>query len=329
MIPILGAVKNFSEETLILIRQLGSDYVHFNRPPIPGDDIWSEEGCLWLRDYCAKFGLKIAGIENLPVEWFGKIMLGQPGRDELIEKYIQILKNLGKAGIGYLGHGFAPNFVWRTSVGDPGRGGALSMSYHKGEEANGNALVYNDILGDARPTVEEYWDNYAYFLQAVLPYAESSGVHLMVHPSDPPLREVNGVKRIFVSIEDFLKGFELSNNSEYWGVNLCLGCFSQLGGQEEVLRAIRIFGEKKRIFNVHFRDVQGCGEDFRECFLDEGNCDPALVLKALRDVGYQGFIMDDHSPKLINDNKWGALGRANSFGYLKGMLQMLELLERK
>ncbi len=41
---------------------------------------------------------------------------------------------------------------------------------------------------------------------------------------------------------------------------------------------IEFFGPKGRIFYVHFRDVQGTVPNFQECFIGEGNYDPAEVM---------------------------------------------------
>lgn len=321
---IFGQLKSFNEDALIMAKQLGSTGIHFNRPPIMGDDTWSYEGIKWLRDYCAGFGLELTGIENIPVARFGKIIVGAPGRDEQIEKYIKIIESFGLLGIPLLGHGFAPNFVWRTNLREPARGGALSMSYDKGlVKARGNALTYQNIIEGDPPSREKLWENYAYFIKAVLPAAERYHVKLAVHPSDPPLLEVDGVDRIFISIDDFKKGMEISN-SAMWGLNMCLGCFSQMGSEETVLQAIRYFGPRGKIFQVHFRDVQGTGEHFKECFLGEGNFDPAKVLHELCRSGFDGCIIDDHVPTIVNDSRWAHTARANQTGYLQGMIKMLE-----
>ena len=100
-----------------------------------------------------------------------------------------------------------------------------------------------------------------------------------------------------------------------------------MGGEQQVIDAIRYFGERKEIAFVHLRDVQGTGECFKECFLGEGNYNPAKVLWELKKVGYNGFIMDDHVPYIINATRWGHTARANANGYIQGMLKMMEFVE--
>ena len=47
---------------------------------------------------------------------------------------------------------------------------------------------------------------------------------------------------------------------------------------------IRGFGERGKIFNVHFRNIKGRKLDFMEAFPDEGDMDMARSLAAYRDV---------------------------------------------
>ena len=319
---IFGALKEFNDDAMLMARQMGAEGIHFNTPPIPGEKTWDLEGLLWLKGYAARFDLRLEAIENVPIRFYDKVLLGLPGRDEQIENYCNIIRCMGQAGIPILGHHFCPNWAWRTTLRAPGRGGAGVAAYDKAQEKNGNAYIYPYITDAEFPSREQLWENYLYFLRGVLPEAERAGVRLMAHPSDPPLEIVDGKVRILISMEDF-KRAEAAADSPSWAVNLCLGCFSQLGGEAQVLEAIRYFGQRKRIGLVHFRDVQGCGEKFQECFLGEGNYNPARVLLALKEAGYDGCIMDDHVPYTVNATRWGHLGRAHETGYIQGMLRML------
>ena len=81
----------------------------------------------------------------------------------------------------------------------------------------------------------------------------------------------------------------------------------------------------RKIHMVHFRDVQGSLEHFKECFLGDGRYDPAKIMIALHRGGYNGLVLDDHVPFINNDTRWGHTARANAFGYLRGMQKMMEL----
>lgn len=175
-------------------------------------------------------------------------------------------------------------------------------------------------------TADRLWQNYQYFLKVVLPVAEFVGVRLALHPDDPPVPEVGGLPRIFGRVDAFKRAAELAGNSPAWGLELCLGCCSEMGGESTVLEMIRHFGPRGQIVYVHFRDVQGVAEHFQECFLGEGNYDPAKVLYELVQAGFDGFILDDHVPRLVGDTPWGHRARAHAIGYLQGMLRMLDYL---
>ena len=328
MRAIFGALKEFNDDAMLMAKQLGTDGIHFNTPPIPGEKTWEADALQYLIDYSQKFGLKVEMIENVPIRFYDKVLLGLPGRDEQIDNYINIIRNMGKVGIPLFGHHFCPNWAWRTTLSEKGRGGANVAAYDKSREANGNAYIYPYITDGEFPTHEQLWDNYTYFIKAIVPEAEKAGVRVLIHPSDPPLPFVDGKARIFTSLDDFKKGEQIAD-SPAWGVNLCLGCFSQIGGEEHVLETIRYLGEKKLIGFVHLRDVQGTGECFKECFLGEGNYNPAKVLWALKDAGYDGCIMDDHVPYIVNHTRWGHTARANANGYIQGMLKMMDYAEER
>lgn len=331
---ILGAIKEFNDDALIMARQLGSEGFHFNTPPIATNDekFWSVTALKWLKEYTEKFELKLEMIENVPIRFFDKILLGLPGRDEQIENYIKTLRNMGAVGIPILGHHFCPTWAWRTTIREPYRLGAFVSAYdHSLHDELPNAYTQSkDHMvrqnPDLKPpTQEDLWNNFTYFAKAVLPEAEKAGVKLITHPSDPPIKCVAGVERIFISPDDFRKAEELTD-SDAWGINFCMGTFSQLGGEECVLEMINEFVPKNKIHMVHFRDVRGTIEKFSECFIGEGRYNPATVMKALKDNGYNGLMLDDHVPFITGDTRWGHTARAYTFGYLRGLDRMLNTL---
>ena len=333
---IMGAIKEFNDDALMLAKQLGSSGFHFNTPPIASNDenYWTVRALKWLKEYTEKFGLTLDMIENVPIRFLDKIIMGLPGRDEQIENYIKILHNMGEVGIPVLGHHFCPTWAWRTTISKPYRCGATVSAYDKSiEDKVPNAYAvskYHMINMDSRdnpPTSSELWDNFTYFIKAVIPEAEKAGVKLITHPSDPPLPIVAGVERIFISKEDFLKAEKIANNS-VWGINFCMGTFSQLGGEEYVLDMIREFAPRKRIHMVHFRDVQGTVENFSECYLGEGRYNPSKVMRELSKYDYDGLVLDDHVPYLTNDTRWGHTSRAYEFGYICGMASMMKYDDR-
>jgi mannonate dehydratase len=181
---------------------------------------------------------------------------------------------------------------------------------------------------------EIMWENYRIFLETVLPVAEDVGVRLSLHPDDPPIDlALGGIARILSSPEGLERAYELSGASPSWGLTACFGTISEMDGERSVNRVIDFFGPKGKLFYIHFRDVRGTVPSFSETFLGDGNYDPAAVLRRLRDVGFDGFLIDDHVPAMIGDpDTWSdtssaaycSRGRAHAIGYMQGLLNALE-----
>src|SRR6266545_1972244 len=157
-----------------------------------------------------------------------------------------------------------------------------------------------------------------YIMERVLPVAEASGVTLALHPDDPPVPMLGGIARLFGSFEGFRRAVETFDSPRH-GLDFCMGCWSEMG--PGAIDAIRYFGARGKIVYVHFRDVQGHVPVFQECFLGEGNVDVVAAMRALKQVGFSGFIIDDHVPQLIDDTGWSHRGRAHATGYIMGLVE--------
>jgi mannonate dehydratase len=97
-------------------------------------------------------------------------------------------------------------------------------------------------------------------------------------------------------------------------------------GGEGVLDAIRYFGTRGRLFYIHLRDVVGKADNFTEVFLGDGNVNPVETVKTLKEVGFNGFLIDDHVPHMVEDTGWGHRGRAWSTGYIKALIDAVNTL---
>ena len=42
--------------------------------------------------------------------------------------------------------------------------------------------------------------------------------------------------------------------------------------------------------------------------------------------GFNGFIIDDHVPRMVDDTDWGHRGRAHATGYLQAMVEAVTRL---
>ena len=61
---------------------------------------------------------------------------------------------------------------------------------------------------------------------------------------------------------------------------------------------IRYFGAEK-IWKIHFRNVSSPLPRFVETFMDNGYYDMYKIMKALRDVNFDGIVILDHSPNMV------------------------------
>jgi len=326
-----GAIREVTDETLQFAAQIGVTDIILPGMNFPGEGYFEYPHLIQMRTRLESYGLKLYAIENIPWPWYYKIMLGLPGRDEQIENWGKTLENMGAAGIPVLGYNFMPLGVWRTSRHTPGRGGAPVTSFDM-ELAKGAPLMAGPFfpgidfslipeshwrpIGD-----EEMWDNFTYFIKAVVPMAEEAGVKIGVHPDDPPISPLGGVARIMRSPEAFKRVIE-TVPSDYNGLEFCQGCFSEMG--TDVIESIKYFAGNKKIWYVHFRDVQGVADNFDECFIDEGQTDMFEAMKAFHDVGFDGVLIVDHTPHMVDDTDWGHRGRAYAMGYMKGLKQVIE-----
>ncbi len=338
----VGQFNELTDEKLRFAAQIGVGGIQMNSPKLPGETRWEDADVKELADRVRAAGLVFEAIENVPVHFYHKAMLGQEGRDEQIENYCATIRAVGRAGIPVLGYHFMPNSVWRTERSAPGRGGAGNTKFDMAavEQAKTlddlrkflpTSLGHQAAMPLAQPgevliTEEEMWSNYTYFMDAVLPVAVEAGVRLALHPDDPPVPMLGGVARLFYKPENFKRAFEIAKGNPAWSLDLCLGCCSEMpGGRDAVHEMIEFFGPKGRIAYIHFRDVQGTVPNFIECFLGEGNFNPAEVMQHLARTGFDGFILDDHVPQMDGDTPWNHRGRAHAVGYLQGLLNMVNL----
>jgi mannonate dehydratase len=312
---------------LTFAKQIGVNSVQMNTPLLPDDKgYWEVEDLRRLTERCDNYGLRLEALENVPRHFYVKAMLGVPGRDEQIENYQKTIRNMGQAGIPLLGYHWMPNGVWRTPNA-AGRGGvrvtAFDMALVGAAPLVAGVKDVEDVEGQSLDH-DQMWANYAYFMKAVLPVAEQAGVKLALHPDDPPVPELGGIARLFYNAEGFKKAMEAVAPSPNHGLDFCMGCFSEMG--PGVIEAIRYFGQRGKIFYFHLRDVQGHVPAFQECFLGEGNVDVIDALRTLKEVGFSGFIIDDHVPHLIDDSDWNHRGHAHATGYILALVEAVQKL---
>ena len=263
-----------------------------------------------VRDRFAEAGFELYALEGDEFD-MSRIKLGLPGRDEDLEKYRQMLRNMGKLGLKLLCYNFMAGVGWFRSRADlPERGGALTSGFDLAE-------IDNDV--PLRITEEQLWENYAYFLRNVLPAAEEAGVRMGLHPDDPPVSPLFGYSRILTSAAAFRKAMALSSSPSH-GITFCQASFRAMG--ENVFELIPEFGE--RIFFLHFRDITGTRTKFRETFHDNGPTDMAELLKTAKEFAPGCLIRPDHTPRMAGETGgstgYTILGNLFATGYIRGIM---------
>lgn len=242
-----------------------------------------------------------------------EITLGLPERDASIALMQHFVENLGRAGIKHT------TYAWHT-------GGAYET--HRTETRGCPTRRFELDAALAMPNKydrtyadDDMWETYQYFLDQILPVAEAADVRLQLHPNDPPVTH-QGVARIFRSTDNYRRGMAISNDTPYNGILFCVGSWAEMFGPddegEDIVAAIREFGRKGLIHQVHFRNISSNMPNFNETFPDDGYVDMIAIFEALADVGFDGMVVPDHVPNTPD----GLSGEAFIFGYIRALIQM-------
>jgi mannonate dehydratase len=307
-----------SEEDLAFLSQMGVEYaVLWTNGEKASYDYYASRKQLF-----GAHGIGVYGFGSSSVHNQDAIVLGLPNRDAKIEEYKTHLRNLGKAGIPYTTYAHMANGIWSTER-EFTRGGAPARAFDLSRAQTGHwaGTEYNMPLTHERVyTRDEIWENYEYFIKQVAPVAEEAGVRIGIHPDDPPVAELGGIPRcIFSSYEGYQRALDIANSPNV-GVCLCVGCWLEGGDLmgKGVVDTIHAFGEQKKLFKVHFRNVNQPLPYFVETFIDDGYMDMYKVLKAMRDVDFDGVFIADHIPTMAGDHR---ISTAYTIGYMKALLE--------
>jgi len=298
-----------------LVTQAGATHavVFFPRTPPEGGAPWDRVPLQGMKQRLERAGLEFAVIESSPP--MHNTRLGLPGRDEEIELFCTMLRNMGEVGIPVVCYNFMAVFGWqRTHMDIPARGGALVTCYDHAVNRDAPLTEYGVV------PEERLWENFEYFLKRVVPVAEKAKVKLALHPDDPPLSPIRGIGRIFRSVEAFQRAIDLVP-SEVNGITMCQGNFTLM--TDDLPSVIRHFGKQGRIHFVHFRDVKGTPDNFVETFHEAGKTDMLACMQAYEDIGFEGVLRPDHVPTLEGDNNdnpgYSSTGRLLAIGYITGL----------
>jgi len=289
---------------------------------------WTEDTFRRLIDDLARHDLQLAAIENFAVAHWHDILLDGPKRAEQIAYLQGVVRAAGAAGVPCIGYNFSVTGVWGWTRGPYARGGAMSVAFDidridadrpipKGMAWN---MAYRDEVG---PEIEtpvsraQIWDRYLRFLDEMLPVAEEAGVILAAHPDDPPVEALRLTAKVINSHQSYREAFA-ARPSPANRAELCLGCLQEMA-EGDIYETVAEFARQNRIGYIHFRNVRGKVPNYTEVFIDEGDIDMARILRILKDNGYDGVLIPDHTPELECDAPWHA-GKAFAIGYMKALI---------
>ncbi|QQE77914.1 mannonate dehydratase [Alicyclobacillus sp. SO9] len=320
---------------------------------VPVGEIWTLDKILSMKHSINSADLEFEVVESVNVH--EDIKLGLPDRDLYIRNYQESIRNLGKAGVKVVCYNFMPVFDWlRSDLAWKLPDGSEVLYYNHEELKNlsPDQLVHEMELasnGFELPGWEPYrlkelqalfekyravseeqlLANLKYFLEKIIPVCEEADVRMAIHPDDPPW-SLFGLPRIVTSQDSIDKIVNLVD-SEYNGVTLCSGSLGA-NRDNDIPGMIRHFGGMGRIHFAHVRNLSFVGEkSFHETshLSSAGSLDLFEIMKAYRDIDFQGHIRPDHGRMIWGEHSrpgYGLYDRALGATYLNGMWEALAKL---
>ena len=301
------------------VKQLGVDFVLMVGPPIP----WEESQIRSIMDRLKSNGLTLG---NMMIAGFPSAIYGRPGRDEEIERVRQSIRAAGRAGLPVVEYNFYAHRAVEGYYEESGRAGAglTAFDYDRVKDLP-------PLPNEGAHSLDEMWSNITYFLRAVVPVAEESGVRLALHPNDPPAPISRGSGQIMGTVEGWKRLIEIVP-SKANGITFDCGVTREMG--QDPVEVCRYFGARDRINHMHFRNVRVRVpyEKYTEVFLDEGQVNMFAVMKELVRQKYPRLIYPEHPRGLDADREQpnfkpaypgggSYVGFAYNVGYARAMLQ--------
>ena len=304
-----------TEGHLAYLKQMGVEYLEIRISSAHS----SCDEIIAIRRKVEDAGLKVFEI-LLEDKYTSEVFtLGLPGRDGEIEFYQNFIRDLGRAGIDCTTYAWTTGGVYATGK-TMTRGSETRLFELEKALATPNAF-------DREYSDEEMWENYEYFMKRMLPVAEEAGVRLQLHPNDPPVTHA-GIARIFRSTAAYRRAMEFANHSPFSGILFCVGSWAEMPGPdgkgEDIIAAIKEFGARGHIYQVHFRNVSSPIPDFYETFPDDGYINMYKIMKALGEVDFNGIVVPDHVPHPVGSEAGPKTGEAYIFGYIRALIQAVE-----
>jgi mannonate dehydratase len=313
------ATGGVDEAGMRRLKQLGITHAIMGGPPIP----WQEADLRPLSDQLKAGGIMLG---NMMIAGFHDTLYGKPGRDEEIEKVCQSIRVAGKVGLPVVEYNFYAHRLVEGYYAETGRGGAgwTAFDYDKVKDLP-------PIAEEGVHNLDEMWKNVTYFLKAVVPVAEESGVRLALHPNDPPAPLSRGSQQIMGTVAGWKKLVDIVPSKSN-GITFDCGVTREMG--EDPVEVCRYFGKKDVINHVHYRNVrvEKPYEKYAEVFIDEGTNDMFAIMKELVRQKYPRLVYPEHPRAIDYDRErpgfnpyypggGGYAAYAYNVGYSKAMLQ--------
>lgn len=315
---------------------------------LPAGEAWELDDIMKMKSEIEKAGLTMECIESVNVH--EDIKIGLSTRDKYIENYKTSIRNLAKAGVKVICYNFMPVFDWtRTDLAMNMGDGATCLSYDgvqiedkspeqmfKDIDDNSNGYAMPGWETERMPEIKELfekykgvtpddlWNNLKYFLDAIMPVCEECDVKMAIHPDDPPW-DIIGLPRIIKDRESLKKLLEIVP-SKYNGLTFCTGSLGA-SSKNDLPAMIREFGD--RIYFAHLRNVKVVDNHFNETAHESntGSLDMYEIVKALQDVGFDGYIRPDHGRMIWGEVArpgYGLYDRALGVAYLNGLWEAVK-----
>ena len=150
------AAAPYTEAGMQRIKQLGVNHVIMGGPPIP----WKAGQIRNLVDQLKSGGLTLG---NMMISGFPNVVYGRPGRDEEIAKVKQSIEAAGAAGVPVLEYNFYAHRLIEGYYEATGRAGSGTTAFDFDRVRNLPPLADEGVH-----TVEEMWNNIAYFLNKII-----------------------------------------------------------------------------------------------------------------------------------------------------------------
>ena len=308
---------------------------------VPAGEVWPEDAIDRIKDAAGENGLEFEVVESVPVH--EDIKLGLSSRERLTENYCENIRRLAKAGVKVICYNFMPVFDWlRSELAHPLPDGSNALAYDDETVKSLDPLRSKLSLPgwdesysreDLVRLMEAYsslgqeglWENFACFLNKVIPVCDETGMKMAIHPDDPPWN-VFGLPRIITGAESYARMARICPSTAN-GITLCFGSLGA-NAQNDIASAARDYAA--RIHFVHARNVLRGDE---RCFEEAphpsacGSLDMYGILKALHKSGFDGHMRPDHGRMIWGETGrygYGLFDRALGAMYLSGLWEAIE-----